>query len=160
MSQNENAVSASIEAEKAQELLGRIEALRAELPFLISLDSDDKASLLKPGARGLEGAAAVAELAEQNPAFFPASLMDAAELRADLELGRQLGPMARALRSLADALDDTVLAANSDAYRAALKGYALAKLAAKSLPGMDAKLEPLAEIFDRRRRKKSASDPA
>ena len=66
------------------------------------------------------------EVATQNPDFLPRSV-DLEEMRKDVQLFEAMYPIVVALTQLQELVDDTCLAAGSEAYAAALQVYSYAK---------------------------------
>ncbi len=76
------------------------------------------------------------EVATQNPDFLPRSF-DLEELRKDVQLFEAMYPIVVALTQLQELVDDTCLAAGSEAYAAALQVYNYAKASGQGA-GLDA----------------------
>jgi hypothetical protein len=160
MTKTTNYVSAEFPVERSAELVVQIQGMRTGLGFLVSWTAADRTAALKLGDEAFEATAAMAEVVEQYQDQFPKDVVDAAELRRDVALARGLAPVSRALRALADAIDDTILAARSDAFRAALQAYGLAKFLTKTIPGLRKLVEPLQKVFDRPGRPRSTGKQA
>jgi hypothetical protein len=80
------------------------------------------------------------------------------ELARDLALANALRPIVRGLKALTKALDDTITAARSDAYRNALEAYVFAKPLVKKIPGLSEELAPVRSHFDRPSRRPPKGD--
>lgn len=65
-----------------------------------------------------------------NPQIVPPSL-DVAEAQNDLLLRNQLRPRAQQVHQVLEAFEDAITSAGSDAYMAALEGYALLRVSGK-----------------------------
>lgn len=148
-----NLVSGELTPEKAKEMLDTIARWRSEMTFLAPLDESTRGQVAKPGIEGVRAAVTVANAAQEHPNSFPKDIADPAEIKRDAALVEILGPVSVALRSFSQAVDDTVLAAKSDAYRGGLKLYAVAKLLKATIPGLTEKVAALKEILDRPARK-------
>jgi len=102
-------------------------ALAAALPCLINLTAAERATLNRLGESNLAFVVKALVIAEAHPEILPASFtLDA--FRHDVELVDRLYAIRHALRRLCGRLDDTCLAAGSEAYGAALQVYRYAKL--------------------------------
>lgn len=152
MADKYNLVSAELTSEAAERVAGLIGELQGLMPFLIALTKDTRSTLVWPGAAGLEAAGAMAETVAKRPGLFPADVVDAAELKRDVALARALGPIRDGLAGLLQGVEDTLAGAGSDAYRAALRAYALAQVIKSTTPGLEAEMAPLAGHLDRPRR--------
>jgi len=153
----DNLISAELSPEKAQDLIARLRAIQAELPFLISLTKEERKRLAKPSDEAFTASASVVQIAQSFPDHFPPSILDAAELHRDHELAQQLADVHDAARALARGLEDTLLAARSDTYRVALQGYAIIKTIENKLPGVAALIQGLRQTLDRRARRPQAA---
>lgn len=149
-----NYVSAELSVKKQQELLSQLQNIRQALSFLVLFSPEERRSLAKPSDEALETSSQILQLIEQNPKHFPKELVDREELLRDLALIEMLIPLRDAAEQLAQALDDTLLAARSDSYRALLKAYSLAQLLQHELPGVAASIDPLKTVLEKSGRKK------
>ncbi len=149
MADKYNLVSAELAPEVLAEVMELIRQIEARLPFLIALTKDNRTSLTWPGANGLEASASLAEAVAARPGLFPAEAVDVAEMKRDLALVKALTPIRDALSGLWQRIDDTVAAAGSDGYRAALRAYALAQVLMQLAPGLEAETAPFAAHLDR-----------
>ncbi|MDT4330064.1 hypothetical protein ACQE3E_03295 [Methylomonas sp. MED-D] len=87
-------------------------------------------------------------LATQNTGILP-RIFDLDEYRADVEMVRNLEPLMMAMRQLMKKMEDTFLAAGSDAYTQTLVVYQSAKLAGKD-GSLDEHLDSLGKRFARK----------
>lgn len=143
-----NYISAEISPEKVTEVLNLIAQIKDDLPFLIKLDNNTKKSMvsLDDGrtpfvTKGLQYALKESKIV---PPF-----VDVDELKKDFTLFSDLQNISRELNRLADMLNDTRIAAGTDAYVATLSIYNSAKQAAKmNVPGTQAIVDDLKKVFD------------
>ncbi len=149
----ENLVSADFTDKQKSDALEAVKNLKGQFNFLLSLSADDRQSLAKVSDEAMDACRSFLLVLEKFPTYFPKPVIDLAETRKDLSLADSLQPIYESLAGLTEALESTVMAARSDTYRNILKGYALAQMLAKDLPGMETALEPLRKIFDRRGKK-------
>jgi hypothetical protein len=91
------------------------------------------------------------EVARQNPDFLPRSF-DIDEMRKDVQLFEAMYPIVVALAQLQELVDDTTMAAGSEAMAAALQVYNYAKASGQGA-GLEGMVEELGQRFARRTRK-------
>ncbi len=153
-----NIVSAELNATDAQALVTAVDGIKKKLPFLIDLSPEDRRALPKMGDKSRAFVAKALEVASQNPDILPRNFSPE-EFRKDVVLLDQLTPLALSLGQLAELVEDTVIAAGSDAYMAALVVYHSAKLAGQGA-GMDAQLDNLGQRFARKLKNAASAAPA
>ncbi len=141
-------ISATLAEADRKAILDALEGIKAKLPFLVDLTTDERKALPRMGDKSRAFVAKALEIATQNPGMLPRSF-DLDEFRQDAALLEALYPVALALAQLQELVDDTLVAAGSDAYTAALVVYQSAKLAGKG-EGMDEHLDALGARFARR----------
>ena len=98
------------------------------------------------------------EVATQNPDFLPRSF-NLEELRKDVQLFEAMYPIVVALTQLQELVDDTCLAAGSEAYAAALQVYNYAKASGQGA-GLDVVVGEMGQRFARKPRKAKATEGA
>jgi hypothetical protein len=157
MADKYNLVSGEIKAEKVKEILDTIARWRTEMPFLVAFSEEDRKHAVKPGAEGVGAAVVMADAAAEHAGSFPKDIADPAEIRRDAALAEALSPVTASLWAFTQAVDDTVLAAKSDAYRGGLKLYGVAKLLKSQIPGLAERISPLKDRLDRVVRKPAAN---
>ncbi|MER3433915.1 MAG: hypothetical protein C4288_10895 [Leptolyngbya sp. ERB_1_1] len=146
-----NRISASLTAKDRTEVLAAMTTIKAKLPFLLSLTTEERKGLPKMGDRNLPFVKKALEVATQNPDFLPRSF-EIEELRKDVELFESLYPLVVAFTQLNELLIDTHTVAGSEAYAAALQVYNYAKLSGNSA-GMEAVVDELGQRFSRKAKK-------
>jgi hypothetical protein len=137
-----------LSAEQQQAALQTLAQLQSQLPFLIDLSVDERRSLPKMGDKSRTFVDQGLALATQNPGILPRDF-DLDEYRRDATLVRQLEPLVLAMREFMSRLEDTYLAAGSDAYSQSLLIYQVAKLAGKH-GALDQHLDSLGRRFARK----------
>ena len=152
--QHDNYISSELSDADLAEVQKSLATLQAKLNFLISLTTEDRQRTAKPGSDALGASEAMVNLIEKHAELFPSNAIDPKEMRKDLALIKKLMPIQQAFDALANALNDTLLAAKSDVWRNALKGYAMAQVMARNIPGLDGELAPIKSVLDRKTHKK------
>ncbi len=141
----DNRISAEFSTQEQHTVMEAIATIRESLPFLIDVSPDERKSMLKLGDRNRAFTRKALEIATQTPDFLPRSF-DIDEMRRDLELFESLQPMLLALMKLQELIEDTAVAAGSEAYVAALEVYRYAK-ANGSVGGLDSLIDEMGRRF-------------
>ena len=144
---SENLVSIAISKEAKKEIFEAIEIINKNLPELISISKDDKASLPKMGDKSVAFVTKALHYAEVNKEVTP-GFLDVEEFRKDVEAVRNLSQILNPLQQLVEKLEDTATVAGSEAYIAALTFYSVVKNAVKlDVPGTKTIYEDLCNRF-------------
>lgn len=141
-----NRISNTLPAEDQKTVLAAISTISDQLPFLIGLGPDERKSMTHLGDRNRAFTRKALEIATQNPDFLPRSF-DIDEMRRDLELFEALQSILLALTHLTEKIDDTAVAAGSEAYSAALEVYRYAK-ANGTVAGLDQLIDAMGQRFN------------
>ncbi len=127
----ENMVSVHITDEEMTEIEKAVSALQTVLlPKLITLTVDQRKSLVKMGDGRLPFVNKTLKYVISDPDFAPRYLV-IRELQKDIELINTLLPVMNSIKKINTALDDTIMAAGSEAYVASLSYYNGIKQAVK-----------------------------
>lgn len=145
---NTDLVKGTLSAEQQQTILELIDQIQAQLPFLIDLNAEERRALPKLGNKSQAFVDQGLILANQNSGILPRNF-DLDEYQRDVALFRQLHPLVMALGQLQGRLEDTLLAAGSDAYSQTLLVYQAAKLAGKN-GSLEQHLDGLGRRFARK----------
>jgi len=143
---SQNLVSATLSAETKAEITARIAEIRSRLGFLISLDAPEIMSLVKVGkgfALFLEKAHGVVTA---HPDILP-GVFDVNEFKKDYQLSQDLAVIVSQVNELAEGLNNTLTAVNSDAMNAALEVYASVRQNASRVPGLSVMHDEMHEFF-------------
>jgi hypothetical protein len=106
-------------------------ALESQLAGLISLDGDERRSLMRMGNKSEAFCRQTLGVLSLNPQMVPASLK-LAEGQADLTTLDRLRPRLLRLQRLTERAQDSDIALGSDVMSLALEGYALLKVSGKN----------------------------
>lgn len=151
---NSDLVKGQLSNEQVESVMGLVSQIGAQLPFLIDLTVEDRRTLPKLGDKSRAFVDQGLLVATQNQGIMPRSF-DIDGYRSDVEMVRRLEPLVMAVGQLFGRLEDTLLAAGSDAYSQSLMVYQAAKLA-----GKDGSLEQHLEGLSRRFARKSPATGA
>lgn len=149
----QNLVSAALTAEAIAKIATHVEGIRAELPFLLDLNTLDRRRLLIMGSGSQGFADDAVTLAEQQSQILPRSF-DVAELKKDRDLFSAMTQVQNLIDPLKDMIDDTVVAVGSDLYQGSLEVYTYAKAAGKGA-GLEERVKSMGKHFARRRKTKN-----
>ena len=144
-----NTVSGTLSATQLGEMTQEIRKIQESIPGVIALTLEDKQRLVKPGDSGLAAAEVALGVLEKHPELFPSAIFNVAEFKSDLTLADQMKKLGAEVRSLQSVIDDTGMAAASDAYRTALRIYAMATRMVDIVPGLAADIAKFEEHVDR-----------
>ena len=144
-----NRLSATLAAAAITAINGAIETIRTNLPFLLSLTTDERKALPKLG----DGRVALLEdafpLMVANPDLVP-SYVDIAEVTKDHDLRVALDPILNSLGTLFQDVEDTEIIAGSELYNAIRAFYLNCQEAAKrGTTSAQAIVDLLAKYFAR-----------
>lgn len=144
-----NYISAEISSEKVSETLGLLTSVKNNMPFLIKLENVSKKGMVSLDDSRTPFVAKCLQYAQKEAKIVP-PYVNLEELNKDLILFSNLQNLAREVNRLADMLNDTRIAAGTDAYVASLSIYNSAKQAAKmNIPGTQAIVDDLKKAFER-----------
>ena len=116
-------------------------------PYLEALTPDERAAMLKMGAKTVDFVQKAFGYARSNPKFVP-DFVDLDEFDHDLAALKGLSPIQTLLAGLALDTESTMMLAGSDAYAAALVIYNNVKFLAKNKqPGAQAAYDDMAQQF-------------
>jgi hypothetical protein len=142
----QNLVSASLSFETTDEILGQLAGIRGRLDFLLNLQTDEAASILKAGKEFLPFIEACHGVAQSHPEILP-GVFNKAEYDRDHQMSQRLGEIADALAQLNEAVSHTLTAVRSDDLVASLDVYSAVKANKSKVPGLNTVAESLARYF-------------
>jgi hypothetical protein len=136
----------------------KIDEARAILaPYLLALTPTERQTLPKMGERTIAFVEKAYDFARQNPGLAPPYL-GLESFGVDFADAHGLWTLLNTVQQLKEAVDDTEMAAGSEAYQAALVFYHSAKAAAaQDVPGAKAVYEELKIRFPQTGKRRSAS---
>jgi hypothetical protein len=138
---------------------GQIAAVIQQLaPHTIALTPHERQTMLKMGDKSLAFAEKAHDYAHDNPALTP-SYLDMTAFDVDFADAHGLWNLLTLVKQLEEALEDTIMAAGSEAYHAALAFYHNVQAATKDdIPGAKAIFEDLKTRFPGGKRKSGANE--
>ena len=150
----QNLVSATISPEVKSEVLKKLTDVRGHLDFLLTLQTDEIRSLMKASNSYHPFISKSYNAIVDHPDIMPA-VFDLDEFKRDYHLSQDLAVIGNQVKELAEAIQNTQIAVNSDAMNGALEVYSAVKQNKDKVPGLNVVAEELAEFFKRSKRKKT-----
>ncbi len=144
-----NRVSATIIQKDIDDIVAMINNIKTKLPFLITLNEDEKSSLPKFGDKSLAFVKKSLELASKNQDFLPRNF-NVEEMKKDAALYEALYSIIQPLNILMEKINDTYREIGAEAYTAALVIYNSAKQSGKDIGGLDNVMDELGKRFSRK----------
>lgn len=146
---SQNLISHNLSHEQLNAILDTISTLKEQLHFLIDLDAKDKRNLVKMGDSSKVFVERALHMAQNHSDILPRRF-DLEEYARDVSLAQKLRQIQNILSPLLDKLNDTTLAAGSDAYAQSLEVYTFAKVAGAG-EGLDELRQAMSRRFSSRR---------
>ncbi len=151
---SENKVSAVLpDADKAS-VMASAGQIKTNLPFLINLTKEERKKSRKMGAKSVEYVSLNLQGAESFGTLIPATV-DIPEFAKDVILVNQLSSIRIELAAILESIDDTMLAAGSDAMVTADQVYSYLKTGAKNNAAVKSLVAEIAKRFEGQGRKKT-----
>lgn len=151
-------IDATLSAADQQAVKDAFATIRAKLPFLVNLTTDERKSTFKAGPNSLSFVQNTLTAAEGYSQIIPPSF-DVPGFRRDVELFAVLTEIATAAESLFSQIDDTRLAVGGEAMQQGSQVYKLAQASQDIVPGLKPIVAQLAERFQRASKSKAAKPP-
>jgi hypothetical protein len=144
---DDNRISATIPPADIAAITQSIQDIRSKLPFLISISGQERQELPKMGDKSVGFDDKCTAYMASNPEFVP-GFIDVAEVNKDRELRAQMMQFFAALKTLSEAVSDTLLVVNSEIWMADLAYYQSVREAARrSRAGADTIYNDLRQRF-------------
>jgi mannose/cellobiose epimerase-like protein (N-acyl-D-glucosamine 2-epimerase family) len=141
-------ISAVLAAADQAAITTKTNEIRALFQTLVNLTADERRALPKMSAGNEPFVLKALEYAEANPHLVP-PFINVVEWRKDYTYRNALRQVLQIIRPLVESVDDTEMAAGSEAYTPALKFYESVKMAAElNVAGAGAIADDLGERFN------------
>lgn len=128
---NNNAISAILADQDAQDILTALSGIRSKLPFLVTLPAQERRALAKMGNKSVGFDEKCTAYMQSNPEFLP-GFVNKDDVSKDRTLRTQMLRFAADFNALAQQVDDTLLAVSSEIWNADLAYYRNVRAAAGS----------------------------
>jgi hypothetical protein len=143
-----NFISAEFPLDKETDAVGHITSAIDDMPFLIKLDKVTKRSMMSLDDSHVPFVEKCLQYGQKNASIVPL-YVNIGELSKDFTLFTQMQGISRDVNRFAEMVNDTRIAAGTDAYLASLSIYNSAKQAAKmGVPGSQAIVDDLKKAFE------------
>lgn len=150
----QNLVSASLTPEQKSSITAKLNELKTDLSFVISLLPEEKKEYLRVGNVMLPLIEKAHDVAALHPEILPA-IFDKEEFEDDYKLTKDLFPIANQLAELTASVQATLFAANSDAMVETLEIYAAVQQHKDKVPGLDTAAGEMKEFFKKNKKPKT-----
>ena len=151
----QNLVSAALSAEDAAAIQKSLTDAKAKLSFLLSLQTEDIATLFKVGNAYLPFIEKAYQTVVAHPEILPA-VFDKDEFLKDYNLLIALRPIFNQINELAESIQKTFMAVGSDAMVASLEIYSAVKQNKDKVPGLAVTADEMAVFFKKTKAKAAA----
>jgi hypothetical protein len=151
-------ISMIVTAEQKATVLAALKQIEASLPNMVSLEPDERKSVLRMRAKNGDFARTTLRIAAQNPTLIPPSIDIAAAVE-DLAALDQLIEIHELLTRLYERVTDTVAALGHDVMVTAHDSYNVLKVTGKA-QGLDELTDGVSTRFAKKKRKPAAPPPA
>lgn len=148
-----NKISAELPNEDKTAVLTSIAEIKLKLAFLISLTKAQRKNNRKMGAKSVEYVNLNLQGAQSFGSLIPADT-DTAEFAKDVSLINQLLPIKVEIASLLERINDTMLAAGSDAMQTSDRVYGYLKTGSKNNAAVKSLVAEIAKRFEGQGKKK------
>ena len=151
----QNLISAALKAEDAAAIQQSLSEAKAKLSFLLSLQTEDIATLFKVGNAYLPFIEKAYQTVIAHPEILPA-VFDKDEFMKDYNLLIALRPIFNQINELAESIQKTFMAVGSDAMVASLEIYSAVKQNKDKVPGLAVTADEMAVFFKKTKAKAAA----
>ncbi|MES2709649.1 MAG: hypothetical protein V4726_23830 [Verrucomicrobiota bacterium] len=127
---DDNRISAALPEEDIKDILSAIQAIRAKLPFLVSLTAQQRKEMPKMRDRSAAFDDKCTTYMASNPELVP-GFVDVAEVAKDRALRDRIMEFQPQLQLLSELVDSTLMVVNSEVWMADLTFYQSAREAAR-----------------------------
>ena len=139
-------IDAQVSDADLQLIKDSVAAIRAKLPFLISLSVQDRKRTFKAGPDSVSFVQDCLTAVKNNPTIVPGSF-DAPGFESDVDLFAVLTEVDTVIKQLGSDVDDTRLAVGGEAMKGGTTVYNYVKTAASSTPGLKPVADQLGQRF-------------
>ena len=153
---SQNLISASLAPETKTDVLQKLADIKTKMGFLLTLQPDEIQSILKVGNAYAPFIDKAHSAINSNPQII-AGVFDLEEFNKDYTLSKDLTSIVSEINQLADSINNTLFAVNSDAMAAALEVYAAVKQNRDKVPGLNVVADDMSEFFKKAKKKSQKS---
>ena len=139
-------ISATLSDDNLANIKAAIVTIHENMPFLISLTTDERRKRVKMGDKSLAFVSNSRTVTQNNPEVVPRNF-NIQEFEKDYQLMVSLTEVLSLLEQLTEKVDDTLIAVGSESMASSLLVYDFVKTAAKHSPGLKSVADQLGERF-------------
>jgi len=155
----QNLISGKLTEENITQIKNTFASIKTIIPFLKPLADKDKKGLIRLGDYYEPLVKDGCNITEQYPSIFPGTF-NAAEYKSDYELYCVLKPIVAIGKEILSAIEDTMIAAGSDALMATFEVYGYVQSNIGEIAGLQETAGRMAEYFPRKSKKENKETPA
>jgi hypothetical protein len=155
---NQNLISATLAEPVKSEILNALADIKTKMNFLLALQPDDVRGLFKAGNGYFPFIDRAYSTVNNHPDILP-NVFNTAEFLSDYTLSKDLTSIVNLINELAEGLQKTLTAVNSDALAGALEVYAAVKQNRDKVPGLNVVADEMAVFFQKPSKKSTAPAP-
>ncbi len=149
-------LSISLTAQQKADVIVKITAVKAALPFLINLTPDERHALRKVAEKRQGYVNDVLVAVKANPTMIPANI-NVVEYSKDALLYADLAEIMAHLKTLYEGVNDTFMAAGNEAIVVTDQCYGILKQAAKGNAALTSTVQELGKHFSGQGKKKATT---
>jgi len=146
-------LSVSITSQQKADIIAKIAAVKAALPFLINLLPDERKALRKVAEKRQGYVNDVMIAVKANPTVIP-PVINVAEYTKDALLYNDMAEIMAHMKTLYEGINDTYMAAGNEAIVVTDQCYGILKQAAKGNAALTSTVQELSKHFKSQRSKK------
>jgi hypothetical protein len=143
-----NRISATLSDEDFKVITDAFNLIESKLSFLIDLTAVERKRMMRLGDKSWSFVEKCIELARQNPGFLPRDF-DIDEMARDFDLFKKLTAIMTRHTQIAEKIEDTSIAAGSEALSDAFDVYGYANAGGKASAGLKDAARNIGRRFDR-----------
>jgi uncharacterized phage infection (PIP) family protein YhgE len=143
----QNIISTTLADPDKTAIITAIDDIEAKMRFMINLTPEERKRLRKMGSKSVDYVQQCHKGAINFPNIFPA-IVNVGEFTKDMDLIATLQDIKQRLQSVEEAIDDTIMAAGSDAMKSADEVYRYLKQAAEGDAAITELVNDISKRFD------------
>ena len=156
---SQNLISATIKPADKAAILQMIADIKSRMDYLLTLQTKEVQALYKLGNSYQPFLEKAYSTSLAHPQILP-SVFDSYEFKKDYDFVKEFADIADQIKQLSNTVQNTMMAAKSDALYNALGVYSAVKLNRKAVPGLNVVADEMAAFFKKGKRKASTTTVA
>jgi hypothetical protein len=150
----QNLISAALTPEDIAEITQKLGEVKSKLNFLVTLEPNEKNEFVKVGNTYAPFIEKAYNVIIDHPEIM-SSVFGLTEYKKDYQLGKDLTPIHDQVKELAEALQNTIFAVNSDTMSESLEIYAAVQQNKDKVPGMNTVAAEMQAFFKKAKKAKT-----